>query len=93
MLLLMLLSWLPWLLLGTAAFFLGWRAVRAVERRGIANAELVALRERVQLLEDTVAEQGQDVQRLTDDQRFTQRFLLERTQGEHRPAAGPPPAA
>ena len=82
MLLMMLLAWLPWLLLGGAALFLGFRAVRAFERRGAANAELVALRERLQLVEDTVAEQGEAVRRLADGQEFTQRLLGERTRAE-----------
>ena len=79
MLLMILLGWLPWLLLGGAALLLGFRAVRAFERRGTANAELTALRDRVQLIEDTLAEQGESVRRIADGQEFTQRLLLQRT--------------
>jgi hypothetical protein len=75
----MLIAWLPWLLLGGGALFLGLRAVRAFEQRGAANAELAALRERVQVLENTVTEQGESLRRVTDGQEFTQRLLLERT--------------
>ena len=77
-LMMVLLSSLPWLLLGGAGLWLGLRAVRALERRGSANAEFAALRERLQMLEDQVTEQGESVRRLTDGQEFTQRLLLER---------------
>jgi hypothetical protein len=73
-----LLGWLPWLLLGGAGLWLGFRAVRALERRGNASPELTALRERIQILEDQLTEQGEAVRRLTDGQEFTQRLLLER---------------
>ena len=82
MLLMFLIGWLPWLLLGGAGLWLGFRAVRALERRGTASPELAALRERVQLLEDTVAEQGDAIRRVTDGQEFTQRLLLERARAE-----------
>lgn len=58
------------------------RAVRALERRGIASTELTALRDRLQMLEDQVTEQGEAVRRLTDGQEFTQRLLLERARSE-----------
>ena len=77
-------GWLPWVLLGGAGLWLGFRAVRALERRGTANPELAALRERLQLLEDSVAEQGEALRRVTDGQEFTQRLLLERTRAEDR---------
>jgi hypothetical protein len=73
-----LLSVLPWLLLGGAGLWLGFRAVRALERRSTANPELTALRERLQMLEDQITDQGEAVRRLTDGQEFTQRLLLER---------------
>ena len=77
-------GWLPWVLLGGAGLWLGFRAVRALERRGTTNPELAALRERLQLLEDSVAEQGEALRRVTDGQEFTQRLLLERTRAEDR---------
>lgn len=80
-----LIGWLPWLLLGGAGLWLGFRAVRALERRGPASAELTALRERLQMLEDTVTEQGERVRRLADGQEFTQRLLLERGRAEDKP--------
>lgn len=84
-LMMVLLSSLPWLLLGGAGLWLGLRAVRALERRGSANAELTALRERLQMLEDQLTDQGEAVRRLTDGQEFTQRLLLERGRTDDKP--------
>jgi hypothetical protein len=81
-----LLTSLPWLLLGGGGLWLGVRAVRALEQRGAANPELTALRERVQLLEEQVTEQGEAVRRLTDGQEFTHQLLLERGQGDDEAA-------
>ena len=83
-------GWLPWLLIGGAGLWLGFRAVRALERRGAANPELTALRERLQLLEDTVTEQGEAVRRLADGQEFTQRLLLERGRTDDKPEKSAP---
>ena len=90
MLLMFLIGWLPWLLLGSAALLLGFRAVRAFERRGTANAELTALRDRIQLIEDTLAEQGESVRRIADGQEFTQRLLLQRTVAGEKSATSAP---
>jgi hypothetical protein len=84
MLLMFVIGWLPWLLLGSAGLWLGFRAVRALERRGTASTELTALRERLQMLEDQLTEQGEAVRRLTDGQEFTQRLLLERARPVER---------
>ena len=78
MLLMMLIAWLPWILLGGAALFLGLRAVRALERRGTPRVDLTTLSERLQTLEDTVAEQGESLRRVAEGQEFTQRLLVER---------------
>lgn len=86
-----LLGWLPWVLLGGATLFLGFRAVRAFERRGVTSAELTTLRERCQLLEDTVAEQDEAIRRIADGQEFTQRLLLERAGADGKAATIPPP--
>jgi hypothetical protein len=75
----LLFGWIPWLLIGGGGLWLGLRAVRALERRGTAGPELTALRERLQMLEDQLTEQGEAVRRLTEGQEFTQRLLLERT--------------
>jgi hypothetical protein len=90
MLLMILLGWLPWMLLGGAGLWLGFRAVRALERRGPASAELTALRERLQMLEDQVTEQGEAVRRLADGQEFTQRLLLERGRTDDKPEKSAP---
>src|SRR5690606_18069348 len=66
-------GWLPWLLLGSAGLWLGYRAVRALEQRSASAPELAALRERVQMLEDQLTEQGDAIRRLTEGQEFTQR--------------------
>ena len=77
--LMMLIAWLPYLLFGGALVFLGFRAVRALERRGEGSAELVALRDRVHALEDTVTTQGEELRRLEEGHEFTQRLLMERS--------------
>lgn len=91
MLLMVLLGLLPWLLFGGGLLYLGVRAVRALERRGTANAEFAALRERVELLEGTIASQGEEMRRLTDGQHFTERLLADRA-GPGRPATDDRPA-
>ena len=82
MLFMLLIGWLPWLVLGGVAAYLGLRLVRAIERRGPASAELAELRERVKLLEDAFAQQSEDVRRVTEGQQFTQALLAERTTRE-----------
>ncbi len=89
-LMMVLLGSLPWVLLGGAGLWLGLRAVRALERRGSANAELTALRERLQMVEDQLTEQGEAVRRLTDGQEFTQRLLLERGRTDDKPEKSAP---
>ena len=90
MLLMMLLAYLPWLLFGGGLLYLGVRAVRALERRGAANVELSALRERVELLEEAVATQAEATPRVEDGQRFTERLLTERSGSSARIADGRP---
>lgn len=85
-----LIGWLPWLILASGGLWLGLRAVRALERRGPAGAELTTLRDRLQLLEDQISEQGEAVRRLTEGQEFTQRLLLERARDEGKAAKQEP---
>ncbi|MDF1503633.1 hypothetical protein [Roseisolibacter sp. H3M3-2] len=85
-LLLQLLFWLVPLLLGGSAIYLGVRFVRAFERRGTAQGEVQALRDRVAALEEELTRTGEEMERLAEAQRFTQRLLADRTGG------GPPPA-
>jgi hypothetical protein len=92
MLLMIVMAWLPWFVLGLGALFLGFRAVRAFERRAIPTVEMSALRDRLQQLEDVVAEQGEELKRVTDGQRFAERLLADRSSkdanegGESAPA-------
>jgi hypothetical protein len=82
MLFMLLIGWLPWLVLGCVAAYLGLRLVRAIARRGPASTELTELRERVKLLEDAFAQQSEEVRRVTEGQQFTQALLAERTTRE-----------
>ena len=74
---LMLMGWLPWLVLGSAAFFLGWRAVRALERRGDATEEITGMWERIETLEATVTSQESELQQLLERQQFVERVVAE----------------
>ena len=88
--------WLPLLLLGGGGAFLGGavilglRAVRALERRATTDADLAALGERVQALEDTLEAQSEEMRRLADGVRFTERLLSERTTGDESRGGSPP---
>jgi hypothetical protein len=86
MLLMMLVAYLPWLLFGGGLLYLGVRAVRALERRSTASAELTTLKERLELLEETVGAQAEAMRRVEDGQRFTERLLAERSGSVPRPA-------
>lgn len=74
---LMLMGWLPWLLLGSAAFFLGWRAVRALEQRGHSPEDLAALWERIESLEGTVTSHARELQQILERQQFVERVVTE----------------
>lgn len=74
---LMLVGWLPWLLLGSAAFFLGWRAVRALEQRGTSSEDLAALWERIESLEGTVTSQEHELQQILERQQFVERVVAD----------------
>ena len=82
MLLMLLIGWLPWLVLGAVAAYLGLRLVRAIERRGPATTEITDLRERVKQLEDAFAQQSEEVRRVAEGQQFTQALLADRTTRE-----------
>ena len=71
----MLMGWLPWLLLGSAAFFLGWRAVRALEQRGRSPEDIAALWERIESLEGTVTSQERELQQILERQEFVERVV------------------
>ena len=84
---LMLMGWLPWLVLGAAASYLGWRAVRALERRGSGSEDTTALWERIEALEATVTSQESELQQLLERQQFVERVMAEgkAIAGETRP--------
>ena len=65
---------LPVLLL-VAVFYLAWRAVRAVEVATAPSAEVQALAERIQLIEDENSMLTDRLNRLADQQDFTERLL------------------
>ena len=55
--------------------YLAWRFVRAYERRATAPDQLLALAERLRMLEDGMDHIEDRVERLDDVQRFTTRVL------------------
>jgi len=69
---------LLWLGLLGAGAYLGFRYVRARERRGHA-AELDALRGQVRQLQDTVDSLQTDLRRVQEGQDFTARLLSDRS--------------
>ena len=71
---------------GGAILYLALRFVRATERRQVDQGELEALRELVRLVEEELARTTSDVERLSEEQRFTLKLLAER-------AATLPPAS
>jgi len=71
--------WPMFLLVGLGfAGYLALRAVRALERRGNAAHDLVALQARVELLEQQVETQSEELRRVTEGQQFTERLLRDR---------------
>jgi hypothetical protein len=63
---------------GGAILYLGLRFVRATERRQVDQVELQALREQVRRMEEELARTTSDVERLSEEQRFTLKLLAER---------------
>lgn len=59
--------------------YLGWRFVRAYERRSHPRESLEALNARVAQLEDAVDRVAANVEHTVDAQRFTTRVLLGRS--------------
>jgi hypothetical protein len=81
MLPLILMTWALKLLIPAGLFILGFRAVRALERRSTASAELVALHERVQAVEDAMANQEEELRRIAAGQDFAEKLLSQRASG------------
>ncbi len=59
--------------------YLAWRAVRALERRTTPAADVVALQERVEQLEQQLDTQSAELRRLAEGQQFTERLLADRS--------------
>lgn len=68
----------PWILGLSGGFYLGLRAVRAMERRSSARKELDALNERTLRLEESISEVNEKLGRLADSQEFTTRLLADK---------------
>jgi len=71
---------MPVLIIGAVggAGYLALRAVRAFERKAGASNELEMLRGRLELLEMQLEEQSNELRRVSDGQRFTERLLSDR---------------
>ncbi|MCY7379015.1 MAG: hypothetical protein LH467_06710 [Gemmatimonadaceae bacterium] len=69
-LLLMLMAWAPWLLLGGGVLYIGVRYVRAVEIRSQDRAEIAALSGRVLALEESLLDVRAEKERALDIERF-----------------------
>lgn len=74
----LLIAYAPWILGLSGAFYLGLRAVRALERRAGSQKEVEDARERLLRLEETVGSLTDQVTKLADGQEFTTRLLSER---------------
>jgi len=74
----LLIAYAPWLLGLSGAFYLGLRAVRALERRAGSRKELEEVQERLLRLEDTVSGLTDQMTKLADGQEFTTRLLSQR---------------
>jgi hypothetical protein len=69
-------------LMAGGAGYLGWRLVRAYERRTTASTTLSELRGRVKMLEDVVEQMDQTLGQTVEAQQFTTRLLLSRGRRE-----------
>lgn len=74
----LLIAYAPWLLGLCGAFYLGLRAVRALERRAGSRREVEEAQERLLRLEESVAGLTDQMTKLADGQEFTTRLLSER---------------
>lgn len=72
---------------GGAILYLGLRFVRGTERRQTDQVELQALRDQVLRLEEELGRTASDVERLSEEQRFTLKLLAERQSSALPPAS------
>ena len=68
----------PWIVGASAVFYLGLRAVRALEQRTSSRRELDALNERTLRVEEQLSAMSDQLGRLADGQEFTSKLLAER---------------
>jgi hypothetical protein len=73
------LSILFWVLILGGGFYIGLRLVRAIERRGADRKELQELQEQILRLEEGLDSMTRDVDRLSEEQRFTMKLLSKPT--------------
>lgn len=73
-----LLACAPWIFGLSGVFYLGLRAVRALERRATGRTEMAGLEERTLRLEESVSSLSDQLQQLSDGQEFTAKLLGER---------------
>jgi hypothetical protein len=67
------------------ALYLGFRFVRAFERRSSSRNELEQLRAHLARVEEELARTNAEVERLAEDQRFTVQLLAERATSIPKP--------
>lgn len=82
----LLLMFAPYAIVVTAVFYLGLRAVRALERRASSRRELDALNERTLRVEERLSDMADQIGRLADGQEFTSKLLAERSASSRKMA-------
>lgn len=68
----------PMLLIAGGAFYLGLRAVRALERRKESGAATTLLQARLEMLEEAQLRAAQEIQHLRAQHEFTAKLLEQR---------------
>jgi hypothetical protein len=72
------LGWAPMLLIAGGAFYLGLRAVRALERRKESGAATALLQARIDTLEEAQLRAAEEIQHLRAQHEFTAKLLEQR---------------
>lgn len=75
----LLLAFAPYVVVVLGVFYLGLRAVRALERRASSRQELDALNERTLRVEERLSDMSEQLGRLAEGQEFTAKLLAERS--------------
>lgn len=79
--LMLLVQWVPWIVPTAGGFYFLSRYVRAAERTNGVRDELAALQTQVLQLEERLANVTEELDRVTEGQRFTTQLLGERAGG------------